>query len=123
MKLLDTSIFLDHLADTNKEASDIMENDDLIFCSILSLFEVKKRLIKLGLNNKKINDSMDFVKKRAIIVTLNEEIIDLAVSSSVKENLSAIDSMIYASALHVGVTLLTSDNDFRGLDNVEVLSK
>lgn len=123
MRFLDSSIWLDHIANTSKGSVDIVESDMLLFCSILSLFEIKKRLVTLNLNDDKIEGFIDFVKKRAVVINLNEEIVNLAVELAVKNHLAAIDSLIYASALKVGARFVTADNDFRGLKDVEIVGK
>lgn len=121
MKLLDSSIWLDHLADTNEKSSETILSEELLFCSILTLFEVKKRLIKLGFTETKINNSIEFIKNRAVIININENIINYAVGVSIKHKLSAIDSMIYASAINTNAKLITADNDFRNLENIEII--
>ena len=123
MKFLDSSIWLDHLGNTNKESSKIALSEDLLFCSILTLFEVKKKLIKLDLSEGKVSNSLEFIKNRAIIVNLDEEIVNSAVDISIKYKLAAIDSLIYSSALSVNAKLITADNDFSKLENVEVIKK
>ncbi len=122
MFLIDSSIWLDHFADTNKEATNIIEGPYVLFSSILSLFEIKKRLIKLGFDNK-VDECMKLIFLRSSIVDLNEELVDSAVDLSLHFKLGTIDSIIYSSALFNGLTLVTSDNDFRGLDNVKLINK
>lgn len=123
MKFVDSSIWLDHLGATSNLSSAIIESEEMLSCSILTLFEVKKRLIKLGFSETKILSSIEFIKQRAIIVDLSEEIILSAVDISLQYHLSAIDAIIYTSALKTHSTLVTADNDFRGLKNVEIIGK
>lgn len=121
MKLLDSSIWLDHLAEANERSVIIIESTDELATSILSLFEIKKKLIKLNMENEKIESSINFIKKRSTIININEEIIDLAVEFSIKNKLATVDSLIYASAVHMKAELITADKDFKGLFNVEII--
>lgn len=123
MKLLDSSVWLAHLFEANQDCTKLIESDTLLFASILTLFEVKKKLLKEKFEQENIINSIDFIKKRAIIVNLNEEIVNLAVEVAIKNHLAAIDSLVYASALKVGAKFITADNDFRGLEDVEIVEK
>ena len=123
MQLLDSSIWLDHLAGTSEESSIIINNEDLLFCSILSIFEIKKKLIKLRFKGEKLDKSIEFVKQRALIINLNDTIINTAVEYSIKNNLSVVDSLIYATALEIEAQLITADNDFRNLENLRIIKK
>ena len=123
MQFLDSSVWLDHLANTSQDSSDVVNSDTLLFCSILSLFEIKKRIIKLGFSTEKVANSLSFIRNRSIIVNLTEEIIDSAVEISITHNLAHIDSLIYASALSVEAELITADNDFRNLERVRIIKK
>ena len=123
MKFLDSSIWLAHLLEANEKISDVFEYEGLIFSSILTIFEVKKKLVHEKFDSVKVHNSIELIKKVSIVVNLNEEIIDKAVKFSVQNKLSSIDSLIYASAMNVSARLITADNDFRKLENVEVINK
>lgn len=122
MKLLDSSIWIAHLVEANQKATEEIESEEKVFCSILSIFEVKKKLIRDNFYTKeKIESSIDFIKKRSTIININEEIIDVAVKFSIKNKLATVDSLIYASAVHMKAALITADKDFKGLFNVEII--
>ncbi len=123
MKFLDSSIWLDHFAETSKNSTAIIESDEVLECSILSLYEVEKRLLKLKVQPEKIEKVLHFIKSRGIILNLNELIICQAVKCSVNYNLSAIDALIYASAMEHNLILVSADNDFRGLPNTLIIDK
>jgi len=92
-----------------------------MFTSVLSLFEIKLKLLKDKRDTLMIQKSLGFIKKKSLILPVNEEISRDAVDFSLKHKLPAMDSLIYASALKNGAVLITLDNDFRGLKNVNVL--
>lgn len=89
--------------------------------SVLSLFEVEKRLVKEKLSINIVRNSMDFIKKRSLIIEINVEIAEKAVQISLEKILSAIDALVYSSALINKAKLITLNNDFRNLSDVEVL--
>lgn len=121
MKLLDSSVWLAHLLEANTKASALIEADENLFCSLLSLFEVKKKLIKEQFMVEKVQASLEFIKKRAIIVNLSEEMVHSAVELSLTYKLSTVDALIYASALNLKAEFITADNDFRGLKDAIII--
>jgi len=89
--------------------------------SVLSLFEVEKRLMKEKLSINIVRNSMDFIKKRSLIIEISVEIAEKAVQISLEKNLPAIDALVYSGALINKAKLITLDNDFRNLSGVEIL--
>lgn len=100
---------------------ELIENGKIFFISILSIFELKKKMLERNVPENIIKEKLKFIKDRTIRMPLNEEIAEKAAETSIKNKVPAIDSLIYASALENNSLLLTLDNDFRGLENVEVL--
>ncbi len=121
MLFIDSSIWLDHFSNINERASTVIEGERMLACSILTLFEVKKRLIRLKVAKDKIDTALEFLKVRAVIIPPTEEIVHKAVEVSVNHNLGAIDALIYASALSEKAQLITADHDFHGLPDVEII--
>ncbi len=123
MKLLDSSIWLAHLVDAHSKASELMENDELLFCSILSLFEIEKKLRKDGYPEEKIEKMISFMTGRSVIINLTENIVRKSAKISLQYGLAAIDALIYATAMEQNSILITADNDFRNLPKVEIIDK
>ena len=121
MKLLDSSVWIAHLFEANKSASEIIESDSLLSTSILTLFEVKKKLLKENISKSKIDSVISLINERSLILGVNEEIVNSAAEISFEQNLSSLDSLIYASAMQIKAKFITADNDFRNLDNVEII--
>jgi predicted nucleic acid-binding protein len=115
---IDSSIWLEYFFNNNYGS--ILENN-ISMISILSLFEVKKKLMKEKANDLEIAKCLGFMKNRSIIIPVSIEIAENAASISQKKSIPAIDSLIYASAILKKSILITKDNDFRGLDNVKIL--
>ena len=118
-KFLDTNLWIAYI--TKKHHSDIIDSEEKLFLSILSLFEIKKKLLKDNISKVEIDENMKFIKEKSIILSVNESIVDKAVEKSIFYKVPAIDSLIYATALLNKSTFITLENDFRGLENVQVL--
>ena len=118
-KLIDSSVWLAYLFNSNY--SDIIESDEVHLLSVLSLFEIKRKLAKSNVDNNKILRSIEFIKRRSLIVPVNDEIAEAAVDAALDNNLPMVDSLIYATSIINDSIFITLDNDFRGLKNVIVL--
>ena|SRR3989338_11704817 len=118
-KLLDSSIWLSYLINGNH--TNIIETDEIFLLSVLSLFEIKRKILKYKIEKNKIIKMIEFVKKRSLIIPINDKISEKAAEISVEKNLPAIDSLIYSSAILNKSKLITLDNDFRGLKEVTLL--
>ena len=64
---------------------------------------------------------MEFVKNRGLSIPVTDGIADRAADFSKESKLSTVDAVIYATAVANHATLLTMDNDFRGLKGAVVL--
>jgi len=118
-KILDSSIWVAYLFEGLFK--ELIENDDKLFLSALSLFEIKRKLFRMKVKKGDLDDKINFVKKRNIFIPIDGKIAENASELSVEKNLPAIDSLIYATALLNELKLISLDNDFRGLPNAEVL--
>ena len=118
-KLIDSSVWLSYLL--NGEFQNIIENDEIVVLSALSLFEIKKKLAKNNMSSGKISKSMDFIKKRSIVIPISAEIAEKAAEIALANKLPAADSLIYATSVLHDSILYTIDNDFRGLKGVLIL--
>ena len=118
-KLLDSSVWLAYLF--NGQHLDIVDSDEVLLLSALSLFEIKKKLAKSRLESNKISRSMDFIKKRSLVIPVSAEIAENGVEFSLANGLSIIDSLIYTTSVLNDSILITMDNDFRGLKNTVIL--
>lgn len=118
-KLLDSTIILAYFMEGYHK--EIIEEKRTLFISTLSLFEVKKKLKEKKVPEEIIEEKIDFIRKRTLSIQVSDDISIRAAKISVENKVPAMDSLIYATALANNSTLLTLDNDFRGLPNVKVL--
>ena len=118
-RLIDSSVWLSYFL--NEDFKDIIENEDLLLLSALSLFEIKRKLAKNNIPSAKISKSIDFIKKRSLVIPVTAEIAEKAAEIALGHDLPAADSLIYSTSLLHDSTLYTLDNDFRKLKDVVVL--
>lgn len=118
-KLIDSSVWIDYLVNGN--CKDLIETEEKLILATISLIEIKKKLFKLKISNKEINQKIEYIKKRSLLISLDETIADKASEFVVEKEIPIADSIVYASAILNNATLFTLDNDFRGLDNVKIL--
>jgi len=118
-KLLDSSVWISYFFE-GKWAEEI-EAEKPNFLSVLSLFEIKTRLIKKKVKAEEIKEKINFIKGKSIILDVTLNIAEKAAEISSEKSIPAIDSLIYASSFLNKHKLITLDNDFRGLDNVIIL--
>lgn len=118
-KLIDSTIAIDYLFNGNYR--EIIETNEQLYLSAVSLFEVKRKLYKKKIDFKKIQENTEFLKKRFVIVDINQNIGEKAADIATENELPAMDALIYTTALVNNWTLITADNDFRGLKNAVIL--
>ncbi len=119
--LIDSSVWILYLFAESPKAKEIIENQKIILTSVLSIFEIKRKLLKEKYIKEKILNALEFIKVRSLISELTEEICVQAADYSAEHELSAIDSLIYTTAKNNHALLITADNDFRGLKEVEIV--
>ena|SRR3989344_1132522 len=119
--LIDSSVWVLYFFGENKRVKEIIEQENFLLTSIFSLFEIRRKLLKEKYNEEKISKIISFIKTRSIMSELTEEICISAATNSVELVLPAIDSLIYTSARKSNALLITADNDFRGIKDVEIV--
>ena len=118
-KLVDSSVWLEYLL--KGSFRDLIEEEEIFLLSAISLFEIKKKLAKSSLPLDVVTHSINFIKRKSLIISIDYELAEYAAEISVQNHLGAADSLIYACTLKQKATLITLDNDFRGLNSVMIL--
>ena len=118
-EILDSTIILAYLFEDSFR--DLMEAEKIFYISLLSIFEIKKKMLDKKIPENVIKEKIKFIKDKTLSLPLNEKIVEKAAEISSNKNVPAIDSLIYATAIINNSKLITLDNDFRGLENVQVL--
>ncbi|MDO8642416.1 MAG: PIN domain-containing protein [Candidatus Woesearchaeota archaeon] len=118
----DSSFWLAYFFEENSAARSIIENSDYhLVTSVLSLFEVKRKLLQEKYAAIKIEIALNLMISRGIIAELSPAVCLEAADVSTRFKLPAIDALIYASAKNTTALLITSDAHFEGLENVRLL--
>lgn len=119
---MDSSAWLAYFLAETEEVKQFIEQENFILTSVVTLFEIKRKLLRERYPLEKINKVLAYIKARSPIVELTEDVADFAADISITKKLAAMDSLIYASAQKNGALLITGDTDFKGLEGVNVLS-
>ena len=75
IKCMDSSAWLAYYFAGSIEAKEVVEGEFTLITSILSLFEIKKRLLTLHKNPQEL---LDFIKQRSGLIVPNMEIVEKA---------------------------------------------
>jgi len=119
-ELFDSTIWLDYLIKGSFKEK--IEKEEVFALCALSLFEIKRKLLKnKELKRKEIDEKISFIKNKSIIINIDEKIAEKASEIAEEKNLGAADALIYTTAMLNNAVLITMDNDFRGFDKVEIL--
>jgi predicted nucleic acid-binding protein len=119
--LVDSSTWLSYFYGESRRARRVIESEAVLFTSVLSLFEVKRKMLREKHLTKDIEEAMNFIKERSIIVDVNETQAERAAEISVEKRLHTIDALIYTATGEADTVLVTCDSDFQDLENVEVI--
>lgn len=119
---VDSSVWLAYFLKENEYTKLIIEGDKLLLTSVISIFEIKKKLTIEKFDENRIKEVLAFIKSRSFIIDLDMEICELASDFSVKFKLHATDSLIYTTARKFNVKLLTLDPDFQNVEFVHLLN-
>ncbi|MBI4149610.1 PIN domain-containing protein [Candidatus Woesearchaeota archaeon] len=119
---LDSSILIDYFLGENTKIKEIVDSVHILFISIISLFELRRVMLREGIEVKKIEECIGHTEEKYIIIALNAKICKHAAELSVKERLAAMDSLIYATSLSQNAIFVTGDNDFRGKRDVMIIA-
>ncbi|MBI2546761.1 PIN domain-containing protein [Candidatus Woesearchaeota archaeon] len=120
--LLDTSAWLAFFdAKDDKQIFTLMLGNTIIYTSVLTLFEMRRKFLKGGIEEDAALKFLEAVREHSILAEITDTIALSGAEYAAKKRLASVDSLIYATAMQHACTLITFDNDFRGLQNVKVL--
>ena len=119
---LDSSAWVSYFFAENEEIKGIVDNTNILLTSIISIFEIKRKLLRDNVENDRIIEILSFIKEKSIIIKIDQDICEKAAEISIKEKIPAIDSLIYTSSLTNNAILITGDSHFKRLEKVRVIS-
>ena len=118
---LDSSAWLSYFFAENEELKSIIDSDSVLFTSVISLFEIKRKLIKEKIDINKIHSILSYIKEKSIIVRIEQDVCEKAAEISVKDKLHATDSLIYTASLVNNCIFVTGDQDFKNMKDVIII--
>ena len=118
---LDSSAWISYFFAESKEIKNIIDAPNIILTSVISLFEIKRKLVRDELDKYKISMILSYNKEKSIIIKLEQDICEKAAEISLKNKLHAIDSLIYTTSLINNCILVTGDNHFKNLEKVIII--
>lgn len=116
---MDSSAWLAYYFAGSIEAKEIVEGESTLITSTLSLFEIKKRLLSL---HKNPQEFLEFIKQRSGLIVPDIEIVEKAAALAIEKKLAAMDALLYTTSVLHKAEFITGDNDFRGLEQVRIIS-
>lgn len=118
-KCIDSSVWINYFY--NERGKEYIDSSFTLLTSLISIFEIKKKFLMLKQTDSEIKKVLEFIKRKSIIIPLDESIVEEAAHYAVKNKLATVDALIYVSTLKNNAELVTYDNDFRGLPQVKIL--
>ena len=120
LKLLDSFAQIEYFIGSKRGAKvrNYIESGEPIYISSICLTEIKSRYLREG---KDPTNIIEFIIERSFVVPLNAEIALLAAEVKQKYKLHTIDAIIYATVQYKNLTLVTGDQHFKDLPNVEMI--
>ena len=119
---LDSSAWLSYFFSENKEIKGIIDGTNVLFTSVISLFEIKRKLLRDRIEKDRVESIASFIKEKSIIARIDQDICEKAAEISIEEKIPAIDSLIYTSSLTNNTLFITGDSYFKNLEKVKLIS-
>lgn len=119
-KIIDSSVLLDYVINGNYKELIEDKNNGI---SVLSLFEIKKKMLAKNYAEQDIQKVLRFMRQRTIVIEIGAELAEKAAEVAHVQKLSMADALIYTTAQLKNAQLISCDNDFRNLPNAMVLDK
>ena len=120
MKLLDSFAWIEYFMGSERGAKvrDYVEGNEPLYIPSVCLTEIKSRYLR---DKKDPTTRIELIIERSFIVSLDKEIALLAAEVKQEHKLHTIDAIVYATAQHKGLTLVTGDQHFKDIRNVEII--
>lgn len=107
--LFDSSAWIAYFFTGNKELVGHLEQEKtMIFSSVISLFEVRKKLKAEKYSEKETEKAVEFMKNNSIFLDVTENISEKAFGSFLENKLHLADAIIYATALEYNAMLIVT---------------
>lgn len=120
MKLLDSFAWIEYFKGSERGVGvrNYVEGNEPLYTPSICLTEIKARYLRDGKDPTK---RISFIVERSFIVPLDMDIALSAAEMKQKYGLHTIDAIIYATSQNKGLKLITGDQHFKNLPNVEII--
>lgn len=118
---LDSSVWISYFFAENEEVKGVIDSNNVLFTSVISIFEVKRKLLRDKTEKIRVSGVLSFIKEKSIITKLDQDACENAAEISIAHKIPAIDSLIYTSSLANDSILVTEDSHFKNLEKVKLI--
>lgn len=120
MKALDSFAWIEYFLGSKRgnKVRKYIERGGPLYTPAICLTEIKHRYLR---DKKDPTNRIDFILDRSLIIAINKNVALAAADIKQKHKLHTIDAIIYASSQLKKLTLVTGDQHFKGLSNVEII--
>jgi len=120
MRALDSFAWIEYFMGSRRGAQvrEYIEGEGPLYTPAICLTEIKSRYLR---ERKDPTSRINLILDRSLIIPINTQIALQAADIKQKHKLHTIDAIVYASSRHKDLTLVTGDQHFKGLPNVEII--
>lgn len=120
MRVFDSFAWIEYFKGSERglKVRDRVDGDTPIYTPALCLTEIKSKYLGEGRDPR---DRVEFIVKRSLIISINEEIALRAADLKHKHGLHTVDALIYSSAQAKNLRLVTGDQHFEDLPDVDMI--
>jgi len=120
MKVLDSFAWIEYLKGSARGASvkPYVDGREPLYTPSICLTEVKSRYLR---DQRDPTRALSFMTGRSFIVPLTQDIALRAADVKELNRLHTVDAIIYATGLQRNAAVVTGDQHFKGLPNVEMI--
>ena len=120
MKALDSFAWIEYFIGSERgaKARGYIEGYEPLYTPSICLTEIKSRYLR---EQKDPTIRLNLITERSLILSIDKEVALLAADIKQEYKLHTIDAIIYAAAQHKNLTLVTGDQHFKNLPNVEMI--
>jgi predicted nucleic acid-binding protein len=120
MRMLDSFAWIEYLSGSarGENVKKYVDSAEPLYTPSICLTEVKSRYLR---DNRDPTESLDFIMERSFVVPLDQEIAVMAADQKKRHGLHTVDAIIYATGERKSMPVLTGDQHFKDLPNVEMI--
>ena len=120
MKILDSFAWIEYLKGSDRGApvKGYVDGNEPLYTPTICLTEVKGRYLRDGRNP---SGALEFIAERSFVLPLTQEIALRAADVKQSHGLHTVDAVVYATGLQRKAVVVTGDQHFSNLPNVEMI--